>query len=227
MRYQSLRVVASLLVTAVLVLSAGCVSKGKFNSMQQERDALAQQQDSLSMANAKLKKERDNLAVVAEEQQSEINAMQDDYNALAAMFAEEIQQNDIQVEMLVDGIEVEIPSDVMYESGSATASVGSDGIAYAKKLAGFLADTDYFISVVGHTDNQKPTEKLAEKFPTNWDLAAARATNAVKFLVSQGCDPTNIVAVSRGEFDPVASNDTPEGRAQNRRIEVVIRQLPE
>jgi chemotaxis protein MotB len=227
MRYPNLRVVALLLIIPALLVSAGCVSKGKYNSLQNERDALAQQQDSLSKANSDLTQERDELAVVAAEQDAELNAMQEDFNTLAAMFAMEIERNDIQVQMLVDGIEVEIPSDVMYESGSATASVGAEGLDYAKKLAGFLAETDYFISVVGHTDSQQPTAELAEKFPTNWDLAAARASNAAQFLVSQGCNPENIVAVSRGEFDPVASNDTPEGRAQNRRIQVKIRQLPE
>jgi chemotaxis protein MotB len=161
------------------------------------------------------------------EQDAEINAMQEDYNALAAMFAVEIEQSDLEVRMLVDGIEIDIPSDVLYESGSATASVGTEGLEYAKKIAGFLAKTDYFISVVGHTDSQQPSAALAEKFPTNWDLAAARASNAVKSFVSEGCNPRNIVAVSRGEFDPVASNDTPEGRAQNRRTQVKIRQLPE
>jgi chemotaxis protein MotB len=216
-----------LLIIPALVVSAGCVSKGKYNSLQDERDALAQQQDSLSRANAECIQERDELVAVAAEQEAELNAMESDFEVLAGMFAMEIERNELQVEMLVDGVEIEIPSDVLYESGSATASVGAEGLEYAKKIADFLAKTDYIISVIGHTDSQQPTPELAEKFPTNWHLAAARASNAAQYLISQGCKPENVFAVSRGEFDPVATNDTPEGRAKNRRIEIVIRQLPE
>ena len=63
--------------------------------------------------------------------------------------------------------------------------------------------------------------------PIDPDLAAARAANVVKYFVGQGVDPTHIVAVSKGEFDPVASNDTKEGRAANRRIQIVLRKLPD
>lgn len=55
----------------------------------------------------------------------------------------------------------------MYESGSATATVGSEGLEYAKRLAAFLAETDYFVSVVGHTDSQQPSRALGKKYPTN------------------------------------------------------------
>ena len=215
------------MLIAALVVSSGCVSKGKYNNLQVQNDALVQQQDSLSSVNAELARERDELSTVAAEQQTEIRYMEAEFNALVQIFSMEIEQNDMQVRMLVDGVEIEIPSDVMYESGSATANVGSEGLEYAERIATFLAGTDYFISVVGHTDSQQPSAALAKRFPTNWDLAAARAANAVKFLVSKGCDPKNIVAVSRGEFDPVTSNETAEGRAQNRRIQVKIRQLPQ
>jgi chemotaxis protein MotB len=58
------------------------------------------------------------------------------------------------------------------------------------------------------------------RYPTNWELAAARATGVVRWLEKQGVNPTRLTGVSFGEHHPVAPNDTPEGRAQNRRIEV-------
>ena len=213
MKYPSLQAFAILLVIPAVVISTGCVAKSDYDILQQNYD--------------NLQRERDNLAAVTAEQDKELQALHRDYDELNRMFATEIEQNAIQLKKLVDGIEMDIPSDVMYESGSATASVGAEGLEYARKLAGFLSGTDYFISVIGHTDSQQPTPRLAKKFPTNWDLAAARASNATKYLISQGCDSKNIVAVSRGEFDPVATNDTAEGRAQNRRIQIIIRELPD
>jgi chemotaxis protein MotB len=159
-------------------------------------------------------------------QGAEISALESDFNTLAEIFAEEIENKELQLEQLVDGIEVAIPSDVMYKSGSASPEVGSEGLEYAKRLAEFLAENDYFVSVVGHTDNQKISPKLAKKYRSNWELAGARAAGVARFLVTNGMDPTQLVASSRGKFDPVASNDTPEGRAQNRRIQIILRSLP-
>jgi chemotaxis protein MotB len=212
MKSSSLRIGAALVFCCGLVLSTACVKKSEYDALQADYNAALAKQGKL--------------AQVVTEQDAELAALKADFDKLAEIFADEIANHQLELEQLVDGIEVAIPSDVMYESGSATATVGSEGLEYAKRLAAFLAETDYFVSVVGHTDSQPPSRALAKKYPTNWELAGARAASAVKYLVSQGVDPTHLVASSRGEFAPVASNDTPEGRAQNRRIEIVLRDLP-
>lgn len=206
MKSETLRIGLMLLVGSGLVLSAGCVKKSEYNAVVAERDTLAR---------------------TVQEQQVALTALESDYARLNDIFADEIANHELELKQLVDGIEVAIPSDIMYESGSATATAGSEGLEYAKQLAAFLADTDYFVSVIGHTDNQQPSRELAKRFPSNWELAGARAASATRFLVSQGVDPTRIVASSRGEFNPVESNDTPEGRAKNRRIQIILRSLPE
>lgn len=212
MKSLGLRIGAALVFCCGLVLSTGCVKKSEYDALMAEYNAAIGKQDKLTK--------------VVTEQDAELSALKSDYNKLAEIFAEEIENQELELELLVDGIDVAIPSDVMYASGSATATVGSDGLEFAKRLAKFLADTDYFVSVVGHTDSQQPSPALAKKYPTNWELAAARAANATRYLVSQGVDPTSVVASSRGEFAPVASNDTAEGRAQNRRIQIILRDLP-
>jgi len=171
--------------------------------------------------------ERDSLAIVAAEREAQLAELQASYDNLTNLFEEEIAARELEIKQLVDGVQVEIPSDVMFASGASSAQVGEEGQAFAIKLAEYLKGTDFFISVVGHTDNQQPRGTLAQSYPTNWELAAARAANAVRFLEAQGIDPTRMVAVSRGEFDPIATNDTPEGRAMNRRIQVILRSLPE
>lgn len=227
MRPENLKFATLLLVSIALIASTGCVSKGKYNSISSERDALAQEKAALEADNSELTQERDELALVAAEQEVELAEYEEDFEALMAVFAMEIEANDIQVSRLVNGMELAIPADVMYQSGATTATLSDESRDQIMKLAEFLKESDYHISVVGHTDNQAPTGELAEKYPTNWEVAAARACSAVKFLVGQGVEATRIVAVSKGDSDPIASNETPEGRAQNRRLQVILRDLPE
>jgi chemotaxis protein MotB len=212
MKSSSLRIAAALTLCSGLILSTGCVKKSEYEALQaQYNEALAKQ---------------GKLTETVAMQDAEISALESDFDKLTEIFAEEIANQELQLEQLVDGIEVEIPSDVMYKPGAAAPTVGSDGLEYVKTLAEFLADTDYFVSAIGHTDNQKVSRALAKKYPSNWELAGARAAGAARFLVANGVDPTHVVASSRGEFDPVASNDTPQSRAQNRRIQIILRSLP-
>jgi len=88
------------------------------------------------------------------------------------------------------------------------------------------AHTNRAIHVIGHTDNVPIRATARSRFPSNWELSTARATAAVRFLHEQaGVNPKQLGALGYGEFHPVADNATPEGRAKNRRIAVVI--LPE
>ena len=79
------------------------------------------------------------------------------------------------------------------------------------------------IRVVGHTDDIPILPKYHYKFPSNWELSAARAASVVNYLQKDlGLDPTNLEAVGRSFYDPIASNETNEGRAQNRRVNIII-----
>jgi chemotaxis protein MotB len=79
------------------------------------------------------------------------------------------------------------------------------------------------VRVEGHTDNVPISPALAGKFRSNWELSTARATNVVRFLQEKvGIDPARLEAVGLSEFHPVAANATPEGRSQNRRIEIAL-----
>ena len=78
------------------------------------------------------------------------------------------------------------------------------------------------IRVEGYTDNQ-PIQKLKDKFESNWELSAARATSVLRYLVNQGhIDPSRIYLAGFGEYHPVASNNTATGRAKNRRVGIVV-----
>jgi len=82
-----------------------------------------------------------------------------------------------------------------------------------------LRDTDNAIRIEGFTDNQTIR---SSRFPSNWELSAARASVLVRMLVMNGIDPARLAAVGYGEHQPVARNDTDEGRRRNRRVVLLI-----
>ncbi len=88
------------------------------------------------------------------------------------------------------------------------------------KVARRLREVDQRIEVQGHTDNLPISGKLAEHYPSNWELAGARAAVVVRLFAKQGVPGSRLMATSYADTQPVASNATPDGRARNRRIEI-------
>ena len=113
---------------------------------------------------------------------------------------------------------IALESDVLFDSGKT--NIKPDGQTALAKLAPVLAGiTDRKYLVTGFTDD---VPIHTQRFPSNWELSTARAVEVVKFLVSSGLKPQQVAAAGYSEFDPVVTNDTPEHRAQNRRIEIVL-----
>ncbi|WP_338732572.1 OmpA family protein [Mangrovimonas cancribranchiae] len=115
---------------------------------------------------------------------------------------------------------VSMENKLLFQSGSW--AVGSKGTQAVKQLGAVLADNpDIAILIEGHTDNVPYSGR--GQLTSNWDLSTKRATAIVNILrKNPSIDPSNLTAAGRGEFAPVASNETPEGRAKNRRIEVIL-----
>ncbi len=117
------------------------------------------------------------------------------------------------------GLIVVIASDrVLFETGSDVISPA--GAQVLDHLIGPIAMVDNKVSVEGHTDNT-PIHG-GGRFPTNWELSTARATSVARSLEQRGISSPRLSAVGYGEFAPTASNDNPEGRAANRRVEIVV-----
>ena len=112
---------------------------------------------------------------------------------------------------------VTLSSDVLFAPGSA--KLNDDGIKAVNDVTKLLASVpDRSFQVAGYTDN-KPIKVV---YPSNWELAAARSMTVLKTMLSAGMPPQRISAASYGETKPVQTNDTEEGRAINRRIEIVV-----
>lgn len=127
--------------------------------------------------------------------------------------------DELTVEMKNGKVYVSMSDKLLFKSGDATVEAkGRDAL---KKLAEVLnKNTDVSIAIEGHTDNVPIKTAL---YKDNWDLSAARATNVVRLLsVEYGMDAHRLTASGKGEYFPVADNSTAEGKAKNRRTEVVL-----
>lgn len=115
-------------------------------------------------------------------------------------------------------ITVSLSDDLLFDPASATLRPGSQAVLH--ELALTMADVPYRVRIEGHTDNVPPT---GSAYPDNLALSFARAETVVRYLVDiEGVDPRRLEPVALGEWHPVASNDTPEGRALNRRADIVF-----
>jgi chemotaxis protein MotB len=122
-----------------------------------------------------------------------------------------------------EGIVLNISGDLMFASGEATLS--PEAIQVLDRIANYVVQSDWPLDVVGHTDNIPIS---TPQFPSNWELSAARAGSAVRYLVDRGLDAERVRAIGRASTRPVASNATAEGRSLNRRVEFIfnLRQEP-
>lgn len=116
---------------------------------------------------------------------------------------------------------VTLDAAVLFASGSSDITPAGRELltALAQRLT--AADPARVVAE-GHSDDQPLKPYLRERYPSNWALSAARATGVVRWLAEHGVDPAILEAHALGAQRPVASNDTPEGRARNRRIEIII-----
>jgi len=112
-------------------------------------------------------------------------------------------------------------NDPMFREGGV--ELGQPGQPALNKVVPQLNGGSYVIDVVGSTDNVPIGPGLVDRYPTNWELAGARAAIVVRHLQGQGVDPTAMQAVSQGQYHPVASNDTAQGRAKNRSVSLLLR----
>jgi chemotaxis protein MotB len=235
-----------IIVLAAGFIASGCVSSGTFKKMEtgknqeitalqqnkadlekqkaaMEKDnaALKQQVDALTQQNSFIQKEvgsleQEKAALVAANQQR-----QQQYESLVQGLAKEVEKGQIQVRQYKNMLSVDLAEQIFFDSGKATLK--KEGKDVLKKVGDALKGYDNkIIRVVGHTDNVKLAKSLQATFPTNWELSSARATSVVRFLQEVGIPPERMVAAGRAEYDPVAPNDTPEGRKKNRRIEIML-----
>ena len=156
----------------------------------------------------------DDLAASPEVQQ-DLHRLQ---NQLAAALAAQVAQHNIALKLGRDGLVISLRESGFYDSGSALPHPQSKPII--DRVAATIGATPYDIRIEGHTDN---VPIHTAQFASNWELSTARATELAKlFIVSYRLAPARLSAAGFAEYHPVAANDTPEGRSQNRRVDIIV-----
>ncbi|MFP4130636.1 MAG: flagellar motor protein MotD [Thiohalospira sp.] len=118
-------------------------------------------------------------------------------------------------------VEIEIDTSSLFESGGAKPTEA--GVPILEAIGNILEPLPFPVKVEGHTDN-RPIE--TDRYPSNWELSAARAASVVRLLASGGVESSRLSAVGYGEQRPVADNDTADGREENRRVVLILEKRP-
>ena len=142
--------------------------------------------------------------------------------SIEASLKDQIASQQIKLENIEGKLRITFVDKILFNSGSAR--VNQEGQQTLLSLADSLRkEPDQTIVVEGHTDDVKVGQALQKVFPTNWELSTARATAVVRFLQEQAeIGPERLSAAGYSFYKPVAENDSEEGRAQNRRIEIIL-----
>ncbi len=170
--------------------------KAMTNSIQHMKDALKRESD----------------------RKKEVEKRLGEFRKLISRFKQLTDAGQLSIQIKDGRMVVVLPSDVLFKSGSARLS--SKGNETIKKVASVLTSIpDKQYQIEGHTDNVPIRSKT---YPSNWELASARALTVLKIMVTAGMPANRISAASFGETKPVASNENKSGRKLNRRIDVVV-----
>jgi chemotaxis protein MotB len=151
------------------------------------------------------------------EQGQRSEALESMANQFALEFDSLIDQDVVNLQVSDQWIELSMRDSLLFGSGQAEPHY--DAFPVMDSIAGIIRDTDNAIRVEGFTDN-RPIR--TGRFPSNWELSAARASAVVRMLAAEGVAPSRMAAVGYGAYQPVARNDTDEGRRRNRRVVLLI-----
>ncbi|MEB0135713.1 flagellar motor protein MotD [Actimicrobium sp. CCC2.4] len=157
--------------------------------------------------------ERQRIELLRREKESMTSIARDILNVLSPL----ISSGKVRVTQTSRGVSVEINASVLFAPGEA--SLTSESGAALSAIAQVLSQDTHAIQIEGHTDNL-PIGNAT--FPSNWELSSVRASSVVRLFANNGIAGNRLTAVGHGSNKPVGSNDTPEGRVRNRRVEVLI-----
>ncbi|HTW80232.1 MAG TPA: flagellar motor protein MotB [Terracidiphilus sp.] len=137
---------------------------------------------------------------------------------LTQALSDQVATHTVSIEMRRDGLVISLREAGFFASGSATPK--PETLPTLRRIAARLGATPYDLRIEGHTDNV-PIHN--SEFDSNWELSSARATRIARLILDQKLiAPDRISAAGYAEFHPVATNDTPQGRAENRRVDLVV-----
>ena len=206
---------------------SGCiVSAKKYKTLETEYQVLQKEYEEANNQLNEKDEQIEGLQIMIEEQkvatEQEIAMVKKTSDELVQNLKKEIAEGQIAIEQILGRLTMSIAEELFFESGKA--EIKPAGQEVLKRIGDILKNIpEKNIRVEGHTDNVPIGPKIREKYPTNWELGAARAVNVARFFQEEaGIDPLRLSTVSYGQYRPKATNRTKTGRAKNRRIEIIL-----
>lgn len=200
--------------------------EGNLTLHQQQIDAMREQLTDMQQTNDQLLTtiEEQNQALEKEKiaREARLAKVKNTYDQLVGALEEEIKRGELTISNLEGQLSVNLLNKILFDSGET--QLKKEGQKVLQSLGDVLTKfPDKALQIEGHTDNVQISSRLKEQFPSNWELSTARATSVVHFLQDTvGLPGERLVASGLSEYHPVASNDEAEGRAQNRRIQIML-----
>jgi chemotaxis protein MotB len=190
----------------------------KITDLEEENTSLKKEVSSLEAAKASMEQD---IEVLKKTKEKEVQTLSKTYENLVQEMKSEVAEGQITITELKGKLTLDVLDEILFDSGQA--EIKPNGLAVLQRVIDILKEVkDKLIRIEGHTDNNPIRGALLKKYPTNWELSAARATNVTRYLQNQGIDPVILSAAAYGEYVPMADNGTPEGRAKNRRIAIIL-----
>jgi len=189
--------------------------QGKFKEKEGEKVQISQEMEELQV-------NLDESQSTIEQQTKVIRDLHATRIKIESSLKEQIENQEIKLEEIEGKLKVTLVDKILFNTGKVEVSKRGEEVLL--ELADTLRENkDQNIVVEGHTDDVPIGLGLIEKYPTNWELSTARAVGVVRFLQEKGwLEPKRLTAAGYSYYKPVASNDTAEGRRQNRRIEIIL-----
>ncbi len=215
-------------ISVALALSSvvGCVSKGRYDELEDQYGDLQNKNAMLRLDNEALETRLQGVRVdkavleadlaTLEAENAELSSY---YRDLLERFGAQLESGQMSIVVYPDRVSLALSEDLTFETGAATLSPeGEANLSEMATLLGFY-DDERGIAVEGHTD-RRPIDN--ERYRNNWELGAARSVTVVDELVAGGVDADALTVVSYGATAPLVSSGTPEAMAINRRVEIAM-----
>jgi chemotaxis protein MotB len=225
------RVAAFLLAASMF---GGCISiathEAQMKKCREVAEHARQTDEALSTAQTKNKELQSMLDDQQQEQQAlqtELTQVRGTYDELIQELKDDIAKGGVSVRETAQGLIITLDNQILFRSGQS--QLQAQGKRVLKQVASVLQHVQgHQIQVQGHTDNVRISGALKARFPSNWELSAARAGSVLRFLQDVGkVDPSLLVLQAYADQKPVGDNSTPAGRRQNRRVDIVLVPVPQ
>ena len=200
--------------------------EGNLTIHQQQIAALSEQLADMQQTNDQLLTTIEELNQALEKEkiarEARLAKVKNTYNQLVGALEAEIERGELTISNLEGQLSVNLLNNILFDSGKT--AIKPAGQKVLKSLGDVLNKfPDKALQIAGHTDNVQISSRLIERYPSNWELSTARATSVVHFLQDKvGLKGERLVAAGYSEYQPVASNEEAVGRAQNRRIQILL-----